>query len=263
MSIGQQLSQAREECGLTVEDVSRQTRIRGTLIRAIESDEFGPCGGAVYARGHIRSIAHSVGLEPEPLIADYDKRQGGPPGGVVPLAIQPFDPEIEHRSRRRQPNWTAAAVICLLFIIAFAAADLISHNTNKPLLASSGLPNPPPTPTETVAPPASAQPTPAGAGALAQINPNVVTIELRALTGTTWLSVTNSAGTSLFQGLVNPGQTKLFTDPQSLALVVGNAPVVDLIVNGHDLHSPSSSSGGVVYRHTFTPGDPTAQTGAG
>ena len=65
MSIGDALAQARSQAGLTVAQVSERTRIRETIIRGIEHDDFSACGGDFYARGHIRSIARAVGTDPE------------------------------------------------------------------------------------------------------------------------------------------------------------------------------------------------------
>jgi len=70
--IGETLAQARHQAGLTRAQVSKQTRIRETIIRNIEADDFSDCGGDFYARGHIRAIAKAVGTDPEPLIEDYD-----------------------------------------------------------------------------------------------------------------------------------------------------------------------------------------------
>lgn len=51
MSIGQVLADARCQAGLTVSQVSQRTRIRETIIRDIERDEYSACGGDFYARG--------------------------------------------------------------------------------------------------------------------------------------------------------------------------------------------------------------------
>ncbi len=72
VSIGGALAEARQCAGLTVADVSARTRIREGLIRAIEDDEFGPCGGDFYARGHIRAIAAAVGVDPDRLVGEYE-----------------------------------------------------------------------------------------------------------------------------------------------------------------------------------------------
>ena len=55
MSIGETLAKARRDAGLTVTQVSERTRIRETIIRGIEQDDYAACGGDFYARGHIRA----------------------------------------------------------------------------------------------------------------------------------------------------------------------------------------------------------------
>ncbi len=72
MGVGGALAEARSEAGLTVDQVSERTRIRATIIRAIERDDYAICGGDFYARGHIRAIARVVGTDPAPLIEQYD-----------------------------------------------------------------------------------------------------------------------------------------------------------------------------------------------
>jgi cytoskeletal protein RodZ len=66
------LAEARQRAGLTVAQVSERTRIRETVIRGIERDDYARCGGDFYARGHIRGIAKAVGADPGPLVEEYD-----------------------------------------------------------------------------------------------------------------------------------------------------------------------------------------------
>ena len=73
VAIGETLAEARRDAGLSLAEVSQRTRIRQTIIRAIEDDDYGACGGDFYARGHIRSIAKAVGADSEPLIQEYDQ----------------------------------------------------------------------------------------------------------------------------------------------------------------------------------------------
>ena len=78
MSIGKVLANARRRAGLSVAQVSEQTRITQTIIADIEGDDYSACGGDFYARGHIRSMAAAVGADPGPLIAAYDSARLGP-----------------------------------------------------------------------------------------------------------------------------------------------------------------------------------------
>ena len=62
MTIGERLVEARLEAGLTTAQVAETTRIRRTLVEAIEADDYRLCGGDIYARGHIQTIARTVGM---------------------------------------------------------------------------------------------------------------------------------------------------------------------------------------------------------
>ena len=77
MSIGDSLARARHAAGFSITQVSQQTRIRETIIRGIEQDDFAPCGGDFYVRGHIRSVAAVAGIDADPLIREYDAAHGG------------------------------------------------------------------------------------------------------------------------------------------------------------------------------------------
>ena len=107
MSIGDTLAEARRQAGLTITQVSQRTMIRETIIRSIEQGDFSPCGGDFYARGHIRSIAEVVGIDPVPLVREYDEEHG-PPGGM--RAAQIFEPAtpIKIREPRNLHLWPGA-----------------------------------------------------------------------------------------------------------------------------------------------------------
>jgi hypothetical protein len=121
MNIGETLTQARDRVGLSITDVSERTRIRETIIRDIEHDEFRSSGGDFYARGHIRAIARVVGADPAPLIEAYDEthewslrqetlRQGilGPDGSLHPT--RPAHDDDAAESGFTDPEEAAGAV---------------------------------------------------------------------------------------------------------------------------------------------------------
>jgi len=66
-SIGLRLQQAREDRGMSVEDVASVTRISRTIIEAIEADDRTALPAEVYVRGFTRTIATTVGLNPQDL----------------------------------------------------------------------------------------------------------------------------------------------------------------------------------------------------
>ena len=72
MTVGQTLTEARSQAGLTVDELSERTRIRGTVIRSIEQDDYEACGGDLYVRGYVRALAGAVGIDAQPLIREYE-----------------------------------------------------------------------------------------------------------------------------------------------------------------------------------------------
>src|SRR5581483_9061494 len=132
VSIGETLAEARRQAGLTVTEVSQRTRIRESIIRGIEQGDFSACGGDFYARGHIRGIASAIGIDPVPLVKEYDAEHG-PPGGIS--AAEVFEPStpIRIRERRRSPSLSMIVIVVLLGIIGFSVYHLVSaHGKHTP-----------------------------------------------------------------------------------------------------------------------------------
>ena len=84
MTIGEALAEARYRAGLTVDELSERTRIRETVIRCIEQDDYEACGGDLYVRGYVRAIAGAVGIDAQPLIRDYDAKRAAAAIATVP-----------------------------------------------------------------------------------------------------------------------------------------------------------------------------------
>ena len=121
MSIGETLAEARETAGLTVEEVATATRIRRLLVVGIEHDDFTACGGDFYARGHIRTLARTVGLDARPLLVEFDARRTA----TVPRrASDVFESETAARPERRGPNWSAAMTVALMVVVVFGVAQV-------------------------------------------------------------------------------------------------------------------------------------------
>ena len=75
MTVGEMLVVARERAGKSLDDVAAVTKIRPSILAAMEEDDFSHCGGSVYARGQLRSIASVIGIDPDELIRAYDAQE--------------------------------------------------------------------------------------------------------------------------------------------------------------------------------------------
>ena len=71
-SIGGYLKRCRENRGMTLRDVSNETRIRTTYLEQIENEELSALPAPVYLRGFVLEFARVLGLpDPEAITAIY------------------------------------------------------------------------------------------------------------------------------------------------------------------------------------------------
>ena len=237
--LGPALAAAREGRGLSVEDVSASTRIRATLVRAIEGDDFSRCGGAVYARGHIKSMAQVVGADPRELVAEFDRRYGDPAPTVTASPLPAFEPS----GARPNARWASVAVAVLAVAAVFFGFSWLLGRNEDGGGVSASQPTPSATEATTTTPPAasptttSPRPTPTKSA-----RPSGVTLRVRAAEGASWLRVTTSGGEQVYQGVLALGQQVDFRDGRSLTVRFGNSPAVRLTVNGQDVGAPRCDS---------------------
>lgn len=253
-SIGTALKKARIVAGLTVDEVSSTTRVRIPIVHAIESDDFTRCGGDVYARGHIRTLARVVRLDPEPLIEAYDAAHGGRP---APTPAAPRFEAERIRPERQRPNWTAAMVAAIVAVIGFVGFTAFGgdEKTKRPV-AEGAAAKPAPTPNAgkpSVQAPTAPKPEPSES-AIAAAPKDLVTVVLTANDGESWISAKDHSGRLLFDGTLAQGESKTFTDKESIDLVLGDAGVVKLFVNGKEIKDEFQP--GQVERLTYTKDDP-------
>jgi len=162
VSIGEALAKARRRAGLSMAQVSEQTRIGETIIAGIEGDDYSACGGDFDARGHIRAIAAAVGADPRPLIEAYDAARLGSsalagevtepltavrlpqhPGPVTPPGMHQERPRAgpvtltAGRRRQRRPlAW--AVVLGVILVAGLGRAGYLLANTGHAGAPSAG-----------------------------------------------------------------------------------------------------------------------------
>jgi cytoskeletal protein RodZ len=133
VAIGAALAEARQRAGLTVAQISARTRIRETVIRGIERDDYSGCGGDFYARGQIRGIAKAVGADPGPLLEEYDAVCRSPEVlSTVSLeellatsAQAPQRRRPAARSSGRRLGWTVPLALVLVVALGFGLYSLV------------------------------------------------------------------------------------------------------------------------------------------
>jgi cytoskeletal protein RodZ len=219
VSIGDALAASRRQAGLTITQVSQRTCIRETIVRGIERGDYSACGGDFYARGHIRSIARAVGLDPEELIKEYDATEAPPQPISAADVFQPFTP-VKLKERRRT-NWT---LVLLGGVVAVAAVAGFGYWTHKPGPAPK---------TDAATNPAHRAKTSPSVKPVAHPTPTSLRLTLIAeANNVTWAQVTQSSGRVLFQGDLADGSSRTWNSQHDVTVQLGNPGGAKLYLNG-------------------------------
>jgi hypothetical protein len=96
-TLGQQLKAARQAKGISESEAGSATKILTKMIVAMEEDDFSLMAAPTYAKGFIRLYADYLGLDPAPLIEEYNLKHNSGPRRLRD------DSQLEKSSGPRQP----------------------------------------------------------------------------------------------------------------------------------------------------------------
>ncbi|MEJ7847608.1 MAG: helix-turn-helix domain-containing protein [Pyrinomonadaceae bacterium] len=71
LTLGDKLRQAREERGISISEVSEQTRISSLYLDAIENDKYKTLPGGIFNKGFVKSYAKFIGFDEQEALHDY------------------------------------------------------------------------------------------------------------------------------------------------------------------------------------------------
>jgi ribosome-binding protein aMBF1 (putative translation factor) len=228
--IGGQLAKARATLALSVDELAERTRIRPSVIEAIEVDDFAPCGGDFYAKGHLRMLARVLGIDAAPLVAAYDDHFAASPINARDV----FEVELATRARgsvkddARGRRGALIGTVVLLMLVWGAAAyfagddpastsQSVAPTQLGPTFKQTGLT--PPTPR-------TAEPRDNGGGrAQAQVM-------VSASGGSSRVVVMDGSRTVLFRGVLSDGAGQKFSGEAPLRVRAADGGVISLSVRG-------------------------------
>ncbi len=226
--IGPELAAARHRVGLSVDELAERTRIRPHVLESIEVDDFSPCGGDFYARGHLRTLARVLGRDPAPLLQHFDAHHATAPVN----ARRVFEAELatgmtgSMRSTVGGPSWALLVTVVLTLVLTWGVVRLFATEPTEvlapPVLDGSAV----------VAPEPSTATDPAGSSSPA--GPSPVEVTLAGAQGGSRVVVRDRSGEVVWAGRVAVGteRTLQVVPPVRVRAVVGGVIAVSL--NGAD-----------------------------
>ena len=166
-TFGTRMRVEREQRGITLDQISRSTKIGTRFLQALEQDRFDQLPGGIFNKGFIRAYARFLGLDEEQAISDYlTATSPGDPSPAVPETAVPAPVESE---RARSLPWGTFAMLLLAIALSFAVWGFYTREpatrVKPPVPAASsstGSVSPPAagTPSDSEVPPAEARTAP-------------------------------------------------------------------------------------------------------
>lgn len=257
--LGALLREARERQGITLEQVEKVTRIRRVFLEALEEERFADLPGEAYAKGFVRNYALFLGLNPEEALAAYRATAGVSPKVKTRRVLD--------RPLAQRPPRNMGAAIFLFAMVALAlglagwyvysrfylgtdplpALKVAKSPTAAPVRVVTLTPALSPTPFQV---PTTAQPT-ATATETATLTPSAYPTETPTATPTpspTPMPITGVRvevevvaktyveveldGKKAFVGILEEGDSRVWSAEREFWMRVGNAAGLRLRVNG-------------------------------
>jgi cytoskeleton protein RodZ len=245
-TLGDFLRAARRRRRASIERAAEETRIRADYLMRMESDEFDFLAPA-YVRGFLRSYARWLGADPDPLVAEFDRRYGV--GRTDTGQIAALERRVKNAPRQRNSpsRWSVAATIAAVLLVALAVIGVMSPTRDgspgDDRIALSESPSPEPSD----GPSASPSPTPTQRTEPTRIAfTDGIRVQIIASRAPCWVDITADGVGVYAQTLALGQRAGPFSADTRLDVVLGNGHGVELVVNGRRLRGPFGASGQVV-----------------
>ena len=271
--IGAELSAARQERGLGLQEVAQQLKFGLRQLEALEADRFDELPGGTFARGMVRSYARLLKIDPDPLLARLAGRFDAPDSNQ--LAARFSQPVPFSDAGRRSTLVYFGLSLAILVVVGGVAYQWQRDRSApqqqmafvKPKAAEAPARKPAPPAVEEKKPlevkkpvpvaeekkteekrveekrveekkVAEKKPAPVVQTAAAAVPPaasaGVHRIVMRVETDEAWLEVTDGSGRQLVSSLNRAGAQRIVQGRGPFTFVIGNASHVRIEHNGRE-----------------------------
>jgi cytoskeletal protein RodZ len=261
--LGLWLRRARENKGVTLEEVEEALRIRSRYLHALEVGDYAALPGPIQVRGFIRNYARFLGLPVEEALARYQAEAEGRPLQPQVKTVQetaerqrvdrptvfapPPDERDEMEGQGGLPSgllWGLIGALAFFLLLTIGTFVYLQIADNQSVAA--------PTPTPTLAQ-ATLEMTPVpednNAPSFSPAVDGTITLRLEPEQHA-WIRVTADEEI-VFQGVAEVGQTINATATERCMVETGNGGAFHLYVNGNDFGKLGEQ--GEVVQRAWTP----------
>jgi cytoskeletal protein RodZ len=117
-SLGEQLRRAREARGVTLREISEQTRITMRHLEAIESDDYKHLPGGIFNKSFIKAYARHVGFDEQRALELYARTARERGESIDEVATTPQRSRVYMGDPARSPWVTFALSVVIVGVLA-------------------------------------------------------------------------------------------------------------------------------------------------
>ncbi len=223
------LAEARREQNLSIRDASEATRIRGRYLEAIESNEFDALPGEAYGRAFIKDYCQFLGVDPEPLVTQFNQEIGASNPMVTESVTQDVVNRPRGRFKKTADRERAFPVVPILAIVVLAliiglyyglAGAPDEESRTKVVGADESLGS-------------STDGSDDGSSGVSEADAKVTVVGEAVGADGAWVRVM-SDGKEIFKEVMSNGEEQVWRAEKTIILRVGNAAALSVSVNGSD-----------------------------
>ena len=241
LGFGKKFRLARDAKGMSIDQVSTETRINARFLRAIEEETFELLPTGIVSRGFVRTFAAEIGLDPANAVAEYQ--------------------DLVDNSNSENHSLKSISKIKEHFILPVALGGLVVlviffYVLNLDSASRTELPLPKPVLNQQnfngLNPGTSSTPFTSAATISTEEESRNLSIEI-LVHDTTWVSITADGVAMLNGNILEAGQRLAYTADDLIELTIGNAAGISLRINENEISSLGRQ--GQVRIMNITPGN--------
>lgn len=236
-NFGEELRLAREARGITLREISEQTRISMGYLEAIETNDYKRLPGGIFNRSFIKAYARFIGYDEQQALEGYARtmREQGDSGDDV--STTPYQSRVYTDGNSRSPIVTLLLTILILAVLSLGVWG-VKHWYERRNAAPDAGPQQPATNPQAAQP--TAQPAPASQGTA----PTGFHIQVKARGESVWISTQADESKKASGVVLKPDEAREF-DPQE-RLELGYAPSkarsLEVNINGRPARVPQDKT---------------------
>lgn len=251
-SFGEELRLAREARGITLRQISDQTRISIRYLEAIESNDYKRLPGGIFNRSFIKAYAKQISFDEKAALEGYlrtAREQGDAADEVV---TTPYKPHVYTDGGSRSPLVTLLLTILILAILSLGVYAVLHWYQRRDAARSITTPQPP-APTNTQQAPNSTVPITSAPTPSTPTTTNQFHIEVTARGESVWVSAQADDDTKAKGVILEPDKPAGFDPAERLKIKYAptKAKALEVTINGRKAQVPTDKPEMVITKEDY------------